>query len=103
MISADELREKQFKDYEKEIVQEQQIIRISDELITDPHFLSDVDALVEKRLDKQVTDAMAWRKSFIRVDNLGLEKINADVIAHWKIKLRNKGYVVKPSTEIEWR
>ena len=160
MISADELREKQFKDYEKEIAQEQQIISISDELITDPHFLSDVDALVEKRLDKQVTDAMAWRKSFIRVDNLGLkcvyrtffdryvliddyktgrvlnkylsqalkklkidsprdwlkhdvmlkplirtelfEKINADVIAHWKIKLRNKGYVVKPSTEIEW-
>ena len=71
MISADELREKQFKDYEKEIAQEQQIIRISDELITDPHFFSDVDALVEKRLDKQVTDAMAWRKSFIRVDNLG--------------------------------
>lgn len=161
MISADELREKQFKDYEKEIAQEQQIIKISDELITDPHFLSEVDALVEKRLDKQVTDAMAWRKSFIRVDNLGLEcvyrtffdsyvliddyktgrvlnkylsqalkklkidsprdwlkhdvmlkplirtelfeKINADVIAHWKIKLRNKGYVVKPSTEIEWR
>lgn len=32
-----------------------------------------------------------------------IEKINADVIAHWKIKLRNKGYVVKPSTEIEWR
>lgn len=61
MISANELREKQFKDYEKEIAQEQQIIRISDELITDPHFLSDVDALVEKRLDKQVTDAMAWR------------------------------------------
>lgn len=49
MISANELREKQFKDYEKEIAQEQQIIRISDELITDPHFLSDVDALVEKR------------------------------------------------------
>ena len=73
MISADELRERQFKDYEKEIAQEQQIIRISDELITDPHFLSDVDAIVEKRLDKQVTDAMAWRKSFIRVDNLGLE------------------------------
>lgn len=41
MISADELREKQFKDYEKEIAQEQQIIKISDELITDPHFLSD--------------------------------------------------------------
>lgn len=126
MISANELREKQFKDYEKEIAQEQQIIRISDELITDPHFLSELGShqrkndytAVEHKIGRLlfkylppilnklgVSNRKAWlkREAFTFTPYVKSELASALIQAvkeYWKAKFTKKGYSWEDCTNV---